>query len=726
MSYNYNIGSTQNLSSIYTTTANIVAFNANTNTVTLDAPVDISLGYNQATGWVTSQYNIIGNELNVAQAIQNGLPATLSTDESGNFVGIFRVPSNTFQTGSRVFRVDNRSVETDPTTATSYAEATFTASGLATTSQQLEFSPSVDSTASSFVSVAQRPDQLIGVQTTTSPYDPIAQTFIIDKSNYPNGMFLYSIKLFFATKPGTGNYPVTLSVVPTLNGTPHGQALDYSTVVVNGSNIVTSQNPHYLDSTTYTEFVFDAPVYIQPGVLYAFILKASSPDYTVYYAQQNQIAIPSTAKALPTDANPTNPTKVGTAPYVGALFESQNSITWTADQTKDLMFVIDQCVFNTAVTPQINFNILQGAPYRKLGRNDIQYKINANNTPNLTGNFMKQPQRVDALNLTTTDFSPTSTGIDYSYSATLANGQVPTGPYPVTPGQFGSPTPDNISLGDGQGERLIVPTTNQSFYMTATMSSSDANVSPIIADDGVSLYTVRYMINNMGIGNNVIAVTNPGTGYSANSIVVTISNPDVGSDIAILQPHLDANGNVVSVYAQYQGSGYLTNPTITISGANTSPATAAVYGETGSHGGNSWAKYYTKKVVLTPGNDSGDLRVYLTAYQPLGTNIYVYYKILSSLDAQNFDSGTWQLMTQTGNQNVFSNSPSDYIAYEYAPGIFGSGQANNDISYTNATGQKFNNFIQFAIKVVMATDDRTIVPIIQNLQALALPSGTGM
>ena len=72
MSYNYTVNPTQNLSSLYTTTANIVSFDINTNIAVLDAPVDISLGYNQAIGSVTSQYNIIGNELNVLQAIQNG------------------------------------------------------------------------------------------------------------------------------------------------------------------------------------------------------------------------------------------------------------------------------------------------------------------------------------------------------------------------------------------------------------------------------------------------------------------------------------------------------------------------------------------------------------------------------------------------------------------------------------------------------------------------------
>lgn len=724
MSYNYSTGQTQTLSSIYTYSANITAYDATTQIATLDTPVDISLGYNEVVGQVTSQYNLIGNITTVSQAIQSGTSLSkLSTDEAGNFIGIFNVPSNTFQTGQRVFRVDNRTVTTDPTTATTYAEATFTASGLSTTSQQLNFAPSVDSSSTTFTQVSQISNQLVSTITTYSPYDPVAQSFIISKDNYPNGIFIKSVKLFFYSKPST-NIPITISIVGTLNGYPNGQVLDYSTVTLNTDQVVTSSSPHYLDPTTYTEFVFESPVYIQSGVLYAVMIKANSPDYQMYYAQQNQLAVPSTAKALPTDANPTNPTKIGTAPYVGALFESQNSITWTADQTKDLMFVIDRCVFNTSVTPQIQFILPKGLPYRKMGMHDIQYALDANNVSNLMGNF-GQIIPSDSYNVTTTQFVPTGGSVTYEYQSLLANGNVPVGPYSLTPGQYGSPTPDNIYLNDGQGERILNPYTNNSFILTATMSSSDDSVSPIISDDGITLYNIRYLINNMGIQNNVISLVSGGAGYNANTVAVSVSAPDVGSDNALLSANV-SNGVIQNIYVSYPGSGYITTPTISITGSNTSPASAVVYGETSQHGGNSYAKYFTKKVVLTPGNDSGDLRVYYTAYKPLGTQVYVYYKILSSQDTQNFDSGNWQLMTQVSNANVYSATRTDLVEYECAPGIFSSNQANNDISYVSTNGQTYTSFIQFAIKVVLATNDNTQVPFLTDIRALALPSGTGI
>jgi len=724
-------------SSLYTYSATITAYDPVTKLVTLSTPVNLSLGTNTEMGGdISSRYSISGNLTKISSAVRAGNSlAKPSTDEAGNFVGIFNVPSTTFQTGSRVFRVDNRTVPTDLTTATTFAEGTFLASGLSTSSQKLDFAPSIDSSKSVFTQVNQRANQLISSVTTTSSTtvqtgnsDPVAQTFIVSKDNYPNGIFLYSIKLFFYSKPST-NIPVKISVVPTINGYPGGSTLDYSTVMLLPNQVNTSSTPHYLDPNAYTEFVFDAPIYIQSGVLYAFIVNSASKDYVLYYGQQNQIAVPSTAKAKVSDPNPSNPTKISAAPYIGALFESQNGITWTADQTKSMMFIIDKCVFSTT-TASVQFTVPKGLPFRKMGNQDILNKIDANSASQIFGNY--SPSRVyDAMNITTTDLTPTGTSINYSYTATLKTGNVPTGTSSITPGRLGSPLPDDIYLNDGNGERTLLKYSNNSFSLYATMSTSDPNVTPIISDDGVTMYAISYLINNMGIGNNVISITNPGYGYNVNATTISISSPDVGSNVATLGFTANANGAITSVYAITPGSGYLTTPTITISNAATrggnANAIVTVTGETSPKGGNSYAKYFTKKVVLAPGNDSGDLRVFYTAYKPLGTAVYVYYKILNSLDTAPFESGNWQLMTTMQNPNTFSTSRTDLYEYEAAPGIYASNQANNSISYVSTTtGQKYTSFIQFAIKIVLATSDNTNVPFLTDIRALALPAGTGI
>ena len=185
-----------------------------------------------------------------------------------------------------------------------------------------------------------------------------------------------------------------------------------------------------------------------------------------------------------------------------------------------------------------------------------------------------------------------------------------------------------------------------SFQLTATLSSSDDAVSPVISDDGLSLFNTQYVIDNLTLSNTNIVLTSGGSGYNGSpNVTVNITSPDVaGGTQAVLGTNV-VNGVIQSVYVLNPGSGYLNTPTITFTGSNTTIATANVISEFSPHGGNASCKYFTKKVVMAAGNDSQDLRVFYTAYKPVGTNIYVFYKVLSSGDTSSFDDNNWQLMT---------------------------------------------------------------------------------
>jgi hypothetical protein len=126
-----------------------------------------------------------------------------------------------------------------------------------------------------------------------------------------------------------------------------------------------------------------------------------------------------------------------------------------------------------------------------------------------------------------------------------------------------------------------------------------------------------------------------------------------------------------------------------------------------------------RRVTLADGFDSGDLRVYLTGYKPSGSNIHVYYKILSKSDSDTFDTKNYQLMTEIGNGNFVSLSDSDYRELVFAPGI--SGAANNAVTYTTDTSS-FNSFKTFAIKIVMSGTNTTDVPKVRDVRAIALPA----
>jgi hypothetical protein len=289
-------------------------------------------------------------------------------------------------------------------------------------------------------------------------------------------------------------------------------------------------------------------------------------------------------------------------------------------------------------------------------------------------------------------------------------------------------------MDDGKGARVIVANTSNSFVMTATMSTSDKYVSPVLSDDGTSVFIIKNIINDLSLSNTDITVTSGNTvnvtaNYTSTPPVVSISAPTgSGGTQAYATANLVYNPATTGYYVDKinvtsGGSGYIETPTITIA-ANGSgySATAIVSGETSAKGGNGLARYITKPVVLTPDNVSGDLRVYYTAYKPVGSQVNVYYKILNGNDTAQLNDQNWILMTNIGEKpDSFSLNRDDLREYVAAPGVFGV--ANNQVSYTSTSGSTYTTFNQFAIKLVLQTSDTARTPIVHDLRVLALPSG---
>lgn len=702
-------------------TRTITAYDATTKKVTLNSAIQVTLGTHKTAGNVTSTYSIKGTSYLMSKAIvAQGVPK-MSADETGKFCAILNIPGDTFKTGDRMIRIDNRSTDTDPESSTTFAQSIFSASSLALSTQSISYGATVSAAAKNkvFKSQAQRNNVLIASVSWNT--DPVAQTFIFDKETYPNGVFASSIKVFFRTKP-TASVPVKLFLTDTINGYPDGQAIDNTVVVKEQADVNVSTEPHYLDPEAYTEFVFDAPVYLKPGNLYSFILQTTSSEYTIWTAAQNAVAVPSSVKVLPTDAPPTAITKIGAAPYIGGLFESQNGITWTADQSKSMMFTIERCVFNTASAPSIQFTVPKRLPTRKIISSDVDYFKNANTAPDINNFLYSQDFTYDALNISTSDFVPSKTNITYRYTPTLASDYTTGATKYVSPGKNGTTLSEHIYLDDGKRARVLDSNSATSFALVAQMTTTDSAVSPVLADDGLSLYAIKNVVNNMGLANTDITVSDGGSGYT--SATVTISRP---TGIGGTQAYAVANvvgGVVDAVYITTPGSGYIETPTISITGSNTGIATAIVGGETSASGGNGLSRYITKKVVLSPGNDSSDLRVFFTAYRPLGSSINVYYKVLSRSDTTAFEDQNWVLMTGLNNSSTYSANRDALYEYEYAPGS--AGVADNQLTYTNTAGETYDDFSQFAIKIVIATSDSTKTPFLKDLRVLALPSGTGM
>ncbi len=183
----------------------------------------------------------------------------------------------------------------------------------------------------------------------------------------------------------------------------------------------------------------------------------------------------------------------------------------------------------------------------------------------------------------------------------------------------------------------------------------------------------------------------------------------------------DAQNVVSYVVITDPGSGYLTTPTIQIISGNATPnanATAVIAGETGKSGGNIQAKYISREIVLEDGFESGDMRVFMDAIRPTGTDINVYYKVKSVEDNDRFADKSWQLMQKV--KNNYSKSARSLIGLEFRPDLLENRLSYVENGITYPIGGKFKSF---AVKVVLTTTDASLVPKVRNLRVIATPEG---
>ena len=131
-----------------------------------------------------------------------------------------------------------------------------------------------------------------------------------------------------------------------------------------------------------------------------------------------------------------------------------------------------------------------------------------------------------------------------------------------------------------------------------------------------------------------------------------------------------------------------------------------------SSGGSATAKYISRRVTLSDGFDASDMTVFLTMNKPAGSNIYVYYKILSAYDPEAFDDKLWKLMAQSSQTNTVALNEDDFIEYQFDPSTL-------TLEYVSG-GATYKSFKHFAIKIVMNSTNTTKVPRIQDMRTIAM------
>jgi len=618
-------------------------------------------------------------------------------DDVGALYGVFHLPSESslrWLVGERVLTITDTATYND-NAYKMRAIAKYTALGKVNSTEN----------ARNFVLREQTPNTLQAASKITEATQKIndrkymAQTFFTPKGNEISngqiknayGVYISSIDLFFKAKPTAADelLPFTIAIAPIENGLPSNDII--ATKTLEPAYIKVAAIPSVSNTATLTKFTFADPVYLLPSTEYAIKLITESADYEVWTA---------TIGGEYTD-DTGNTRRISEQPYVGSFFTSQNASNWNPILNQDLMFQVNRAKFSSSA--QMHFNLL----------------VSDSKKPNVVMDLMK-------INATEQQFSPTS--VTYEVMTYKTDG-TSAGYVSVNNNElysFGKDT--NISTASSNRRRLVASGNTESVNVRVTMSSSDDSVSPVLNKERFGFFALQNIINNAGIANNLISVTTQGTHMNAANIVVTISAPDITDGTqatANVTPALlslsgtSAANTILGINIINPGSGYLSSPTITISEPSAATnARAVINGETDVSGGNILAKYQTKIVTLEDGFDAGDLVVRMQAIKPAGTDIAVYFKVLSALDADPFGSKKWQKMTKS-RDNV-SPDQDKRVPLEYRYSL-----SSGTIEYFDGVRSMplGKTFKQFAVKIRLTASDPTVTPAVESLKVIAVPGG---
>ena len=657
---------------------------------------------------ITPPDDFLGGEYTGATSHPNTPTAATSfvTDAFGYIEGSFFIPNNNeikFDGGNKTVKILDISVD-DEDAALSGAAAIYTAGGA-----QVSLVDVISTTRTRRSRPVPRPRPTPRPPTRRrrrrgKRREPIAQSFQLQNTN---GGFITSIDIFLASKSTT--VPIRLEVRPVRNGVPSQDEIIPGSVVVKNpseisnvfseADVVSNPGSAAIQGIRgkNTRFTFDRPIYLEGFTEYAFVLIANTQDYTVWVAEIEEFIVGTTSQ------------RVTKQPSVGSFFMSQNAITWTPDQRRDMMFRINRANF----TSSGSFNLVNDGTSTP--------PVNLSTDPLLTDSGDSAVTILhsghgfisgDNINISGFDSNSTYAGI----SGSILNGIQQISKVDGYGYQFRVSTPANSTIQTG-GSGIVseqnvlmdemVPTldvfavegTSSTFSgsFSGTLSLAQANnqtSSPYSTPSGRDIQPnqlIRFESPRV-IANSRIETQHLATAKSAN-ISGSFSTTDtwVSPVLDLQTASVLAISNVIDNQDSDLGADNIVtnNPIEYIS-------------ETDPFSGSAMSKHITIPITLE--QSAVGLKVLAAVNRPTGSNIQLYYKTVPEGEDLDIDNQSWvyqeaeNIIAEDNNREVFRQ-------YEWLIG---------------GPGGSINEFSAFQLKIVMNSSNTSKVPLIQDLRAIAL------
>lgn len=686
----------------------------------------------------------------------------VETDDNGVLQAIFRIPAGTFYVGDRTLTVaDVDFYESIGSAATSSGSLTYHAYNLDIGRNSLSVTtriPQLDVTTTTSTRNVQgraRPQEpdpsppapnpntgsgggggvgiIAAVASFFAFFDPLAQTFFIKEGEGRGSGTVYASKVdvYFKRKSTTNG--VTLQLREVVNGYPSSEVIPFSATRKPSSAVSTSN-----DASVATTFEFESPVKLNTDKEYAIVLipDANDPNYLAF-----------TSKVGGTDLTPgsTEGQAVVQDWGDGVLFTSTNNKAWTAYQDEDLKFTLYRHDFNensgTLTLKNEDHEFLtienfgdnvfkEGEPIYQTTGASVTVNIDLD-SDRMTGTNLSTTFAVgDAIHLLDSSgdedifevvqiIAPGELKVDHlAWFSSLGGDATPVVGGVVSYHNPRKPEILHIKNSSASGSKVLTAGSElvglESGTTADIVSVDNINLSyvqPLIA-------TVNDSITKTDLSGTFVDPDNLSSTYNMN-MKFAESNHFLQNGVIVYSKSNDTDGlkpfNIKVDLANQENS--TSSPFVDI---NTASLMAYQYQITSN--ADTTSKFITKKIELAEDLDAEDIRVFLTASRPAGTDIKVYIRPQHASDASAFDTIDWLELEMTKGAGQFTSTSNikDYREFEFqgSPDWL---NGNNILEYTS-TGGTFAGFKKFSIKIELtnSSDDIHISPFIKDYRGIAI------
>jgi len=537
--------------------------------------------------------------------------------------------------------------------------------------------------------------------------DPLAQTFTV--SGMPGGVFITDIDIYFKNKPASGNNGVTMEVREVINGVPGPRIIPNGSKRMLLNTINTSSESGGTTGFVATNFQFHNPVYLQNDTEYCFVPKPENDEegYDIWISELGENQVGTTER-------------ITKQPHAGMMFSSANDRSWSANQSKDIMFRIQRACFKLGTTSGqlanentdwINFSSTSTG-------SDIDW------TPGKTIHGFEGvitaggAGYTSAPTVTVTNTGTNGTG--FAATTTISGGAV-TAINVTNPGTGYTTAPTIVLSGGGFTTQAtatvhliggLVEGWNPLDSQMTVGRQADPNpfkVGQIIGNtDGyatIGSFTNK-IINEVAL-NSALMIPSPSVAALAKVSINETGAANAVSKTGVSEVYTDLDFNITTklekehtIYSrsveleQTGNGGYVGWKTALLDLAfstqqeNISPAVTteqldllcianSVNNDSANEDtrfkGNSSSRYITRRVVLEDGQDAEDIAVYLDAAIPTEGSIKVYGKLMNSADEGDFqDDLSWVELSSITSP---FESTEDFAEYKYGLPSKGSNAA---------------------------------------------------